>query len=226
MDRRFLEEQLAAGRSLSQIGLLVGKDASTIGYWVKKHGLTAVGSTKYAPRGGLSREVIDLLVERGMSTREIAHHCEVSDSTARYWLNRYGLQTARMRYRRDDAVKPRRVDRRCRTHGVTAFVLEGRGYYRCTKCRMERVAQRRRRVKQILVEEAGGRCIECGYAGHQAALEFHHLDPSEKGFTLSRGGVTRSIEELRDEARKCVLLCSNCHAEVEIGARTLQLLHR
>jgi len=36
-------------------------------------------------------------------------------------------------------------------------VLEGRGYYRCVRCRSEAVSKRRRTVKRKLVEEAGGR---------------------------------------------------------------------
>ncbi|MGI9183955.1 MAG: hypothetical protein ACR2GZ_03175 [Solirubrobacteraceae bacterium] len=46
----------------------------------------------------------------------------------------------------------------------------------------------RRRLKELLVEEAGGRCILCGYDGPPRALEFHHVNPAEKGFTLSRKG--------------------------------------
>ena len=49
------------------------------------------------------------------------------------------------------------------------------------------------------------------------ALEFHHIDPGAKTFALSQRGVTLSLESMRAEARKCVLLCSNCHAEVEAG---------
>ena len=50
-----------------------------------------------------------------------------------------------------------------------------------------------------------------------AALEFHHYEPGKKAFALSLRGITRSIAKLRQEARKCVLLCSNCHSEVEVG---------
>jgi hypothetical protein len=97
-------------------------------------------------------------------------------------------------------------------------VIEGRGYYRCKRCRAESVAAHRRRLKSILVQEAGGRCCLCGYDRHPRALEFHHLEPAEKRRTVSGGGVTASLEALRAEARKCVLLCANCHAEVEAGA--------
>ena len=216
MKRRFLEEQLAAGRSLEQIGAAVGKHPSTVGCWLKKHGLVAVNHDRFSPRGGIERERLEVLVKRGMTTRAIARECSVSYSTARYWLKRHGLETTRQR-RRVEGPLPRLIQRHCRTHGIATFVLEGRGYYRCTRCRMACVAEHRRKVKATLVREAGGKCVLCGYDRHQAALEFHHLDPSQKSFELSTSGVTRAIDALRAEARKCVLLCSNCHASVEAG---------
>jgi len=47
--------------------------------------------------------------------------------------------------------------------------------------------------------------------------QFHHRDPAKKRFTVSRGGNTASLDSMRGEAQKCVLLCANCHAEVEAG---------
>jgi hypothetical protein len=96
-----------------------------------------------------------------------------------------------------------------------------RGGYRCGRCQSEAVARRRRKVKRILVEEAGGKCVVCGYARCLAALEFHHLDPGEKRYTLSHRGVTRSLAKARTQASKCALLCANCHAEVEAGLISL-----
>ena len=84
--------------------------------------------------------------------------------------------------------------------------------------------RRRRRVKEILVKEAGGRCRLCGYDRCVAALEFHHLDPTTKEFGVAQNGMARSIERLRAEVRKCVLLCSNCHAEVECGASSISVV--
>ena len=43
-----------------------------------------------------------------------------------------------------------------------------------------------------------------------------------KRFSVAGRGVTRSLADAREEAKKCVLLCSNCHAEVEAGVRSLQ----
>ena len=105
----------------------------------------------------------------------------------------------------------------CSKHGVARHVRRSDGVYRCARCASASVARRRRKVKRILVAEAGGACAICGYDRCVAALQFHHLDPTQKAFVVSLRGVTRSIGELRREAAKCALLCANCHAEVERG---------
>jgi 5-methylcytosine-specific restriction endonuclease McrA len=104
---------------------------------------------------------------------------------------------------------------------LTAFALRAEGGWRCLKCRSEAVTRRRKRVKEILVAEAGGACALCGYSRCLAALEFHHVDPARKRFAVAAGGVTRALETSREEASKCVLLCGNCHAEVEAGVTAL-----
>ena len=114
------------------------------------------------------------------------------------------------------------MEMECSTHGQAIFILEGRGYYRCTRCRMETVSYWRRRAKRRLLASVGGSCVICGYDKCPAALQFHHLEPADKRFAISRQGVTRSFAELRAEAAKCVLLCANCHAEVEAGYTTLR----
>jgi hypothetical protein len=78
-------------------------------------------------------------------------------------------------------------------------------------------------MKEILIEEAGGRCVICGYDRHPCALAFHHLDPSTKRMPVSANGISYALKTLRAEAKKCVLLCSNCHAEVENGVTALPL---
>lgn len=73
----------------------------------------------------------------------------------------------------------------------------------------------RRRTKQKLVEYKGGKCSECDYDKCIEALQFHHLDPMEKDFTI--GGKSWSFEKLKAEADKCILLCANCHIELHSG---------
>ncbi len=56
----------------------------------------------------------------------------------------------------------------------------------------------------------------CGYNKCKSALEYHHLDPSKKEFQLSKAR-SRSIDKIKQEIKKCVLLCANCHREVHAG---------
>jgi transposase len=221
VDRGSLEIFLRQGLSLEQIAKRLGRDRSTVGYWVEKHGQEAVYREKHAARGGLDKDRLEALVREGRSVAWIAKVLHVSEPTVRYWLKKFDLQTrGSLRRRRAEEAKRAglAVTRlTCRHHGFTDFWLEGRGYYRCLRCRSEAVAKRRRKVKAILIREAGGRCRLCGYDRSIAALEFHHIDRSAKAFGLSYRGLTRGIAQLREEAHKCVLLCSNCHAEVEGG---------
>jgi hypothetical protein len=76
-------------------------------------------------------------------------------------------------------------------------------------------------VKEILVAEAGGACLLCGYSRYIGALQFHHRDPATKVFGIGQEGVTRSLAVMREEAAKCDLVCANCHAEIEGGFQTL-----
>jgi hypothetical protein len=78
------------------------------------------------------------------------------------------------------------------------------------------VTRRHRKIRATLVAEAGGRCVVCGYSRCQLNLHFHHVDPAQKSFNMSvaRG---KSLEAYTAEARKCVLVCANCHGEIEAG---------
>ena len=78
--------------------------------------------------------------------------------------------------------------------------------------------QRRRNFKIKLVKLRGSKCELCGYDKSLSALDFHHVDPSQKEFTISRGYYhSEAKEKILKEAKKCVLLCSNCHHEVHDG---------
>jgi transposase-like protein len=212
-----LAEQLAGGASIEAIARELGRDPSTVSYWTRKHGLASTHAPRHAARGPVERELLAELVEQGLTTREIAARVDRSQATVRHWLREYGLRTRRAREPRTQDVHE--VQRNCATHGVTTFVRYGPDdHLRCLLCRRQRVTERRRRVKQILIEEAGGRCQLCGYDRSAAALHFHHVDPEQKSFGLALRGVARSLERCRAEAAKCVLLCANCHAEVESGA--------
>jgi transposase len=226
MKRRFLEECLAKGMSLEAIGKLTGKHPSSVSYWIQRHGLQAAGADRRAPKRGVARAELEPLVEEGLTIEQIAQRLGLGDTAARNWLKRHGLQTHGARRRAALATMRRNGEKearlRCSRHGLTTHVVvASESRLRCTRCRSEAVSRRRRRVKEILVSEAGGRCVLCGYNRDPVALQFHHLDPRTKSFGLGVRGITRAISKLRDEASKCILLCANCHAEVEAGVTEL-----
>lgn len=60
-------------------------------------------------------------------------------------------------------------------------------------------------------------CKQCGYKKHHQALEFHHTEGNEKDQAVAHL-VRRScsIKRLKQEIRKCIILCCRCHREEHI----------
>jgi len=82
------------------------------------------------------------------------------------------------------------------------------------------VVKRRKAVRQKAIKYKGGKCQLCGYKKCLEALEFHHF-LNEKSFGISQKGYTRSWEKVKKGLDRCVLLCANCHREVENGVTQL-----
>jgi len=71
----------------------------------------------------------------------------------------------------------------------------------------------------------GGKCVKCGYHKSLSALSFHHINPKNKLFDLSHNGnLMHDWEEVVAEAKKCILLRLNCHAETDNGMQEFSLL--
>lgn len=108
--------------------------------------------------------------------------------------------------------------RNCKECGETdrtRFYESVKGGY-CKSCFNKRIAKRSIDRKAQIVEYFGGGCVLCGYNKYQGALQLHHLDPNLKDpqYRNIRGW---SWDRCARELEKCVLLCANCHAEVEAG---------
>lgn len=83
------------------------------------------------------------------------------------------------------------------------------------------VAKRRRKIKTLSIEYKGGKCQICGYSKYQGALDLHHINQKEKHFGIGDKGYTRSWEKVKAELDKCILVCANCHREIEAGITQL-----
>jgi hypothetical protein len=63
----------------------------------------------------------------------------------------------------------------------------------------------------------GGKCFVCGYYKCLRALEFHHKNPKQKKDTVGNLMRDKGVKAAHKESKKCVLLCGNCHCELEEG---------
>ncbi len=106
------------------------------------------------------------------------------------------------------------IEKDCHIHGITEGYHTKEGYTKCKKCRVEAVNKRRKKMKAMAVEYKGGKCEKCGYDKCIGALEFHHLDPSQKDFGIGGKRQTAAWETIKQEVDKCILVCANCHREI------------
>lgn len=109
---------------------------------------------------------------------------------------------------------------KCKTDKeLNEFVLKKQGnkYYSwCKSClndyNRNRFKNRKNEILDALKIEK--KCSICGYDKYVGALDFHHENDLDKSFNLSKN---HSIKKSLKEAKKCVLVCANCHREIHAG---------
>lgn len=67
---------------------------------------------------------------------------------------------------------------------------EKRTYAQRAETIKKAVAKRRRKLRDLALASKGGKCQICGYARYSGALDFHHIDPTKKDFSISVDGST------------------------------------
>lgn len=81
------------------------------------------------------------------------------------------------------------------------------------------MARSRAERRTKLIKMLGGKCVRCFRTD---GLQFDHLDPSSKSFTLS-GNEHFSWDRIVEEASKCQLLCVDCHIKKTAEERGFEL---
>lgn len=108
------------------------------------------------------------------------------------------------------------------------FAKKNNGYqYCCKECKRKYNKVDYQKNKQYYVDKARKRdndlkaminalkvrCNRC-QESHPATLQFHHIDPNIKEFSINEAfKQSRSRKVILDEIRKCEILCANCHAK-------------
>jgi len=63
------------------------------------------------------------------------------------------------------------------------------------------------------------KCSKCSEDRYWV-LDFHHLEPEKKEMNMDRARRC-SIEKLKKEIEKCIVLCSNCHRDLHFQERNI-----
>ena len=110
----------------------------------------------------------------------------------------------------------------CEKHNCikNTIVFKNEINWMCPKCTKEQVNDRSIPIKLKCIAYKGNKCSICGYDKNTTSMEFHHLNPKEKEFNISKFIKKGSVwTPLKLELDKCILVCANCHREIHENLR-------
>jgi len=140
----------------------------------------------------MEKELLIKCIDEGKTIERIKNETGKSCTTIRYWLKKYGLKTA---------YSSRELNTICIC--CSKPTKQGRRF--CDLC-CTNIARLRMRLS--LIKYKGGKCSKCGYSDNISILEFHHIDPTKREFSITN---VKSWKRMKEESDKCDLLCPNCH---------------
>ena len=173
----------------------------------------------------MNKEIFENLINKGLSLRQIGKEIGKSQTSVRYWLKKYNLKTKNKRKRkRNELDLTHKTCVEChKTKKINEFYLrQGRNYHfdNCKKCHDykngKRLAKSLIENKKTFMDLFDCKCKICDLQSNNFCVyDFHHIDPSEKEFSLSE--VKYNFDKCKEEIKKCILVCSNCHREIHAG---------
>lgn len=170
---------------------------STLSYMLRSVPIDLGPPTTRPP---IERQLLERECASGSTIQRMSVDTGHTVSAVKYWMKQYGLYSKWSKIR----SQPRTHCRVClRTLSECGRWVKGS---RCQTC-IQKI--RRLRLKIMLVQLLGGKCLKCSWFGPVAGFEFHHPN-DDKEFTLGRA-LQKSWKSVVREAMKCELLCSICH---------------
>jgi len=89
-------------------------------------------------------------------------------------------------------------------------IYDNKFYLNHKKTYFKQVQAYNKKKKEDL--KIGYSCLKCNDK-RTYCLDFHHIDPKTKKDTVSRLINNGAYKLVREEIKKCIVLCRNCHAE-------------
>jgi len=165
----------------------------------------------------MTKEILKQMLDDGLNTQQMAEILNCTRRTISNAINRNNLESPRNKSIRLNvkhcAGCKKTLDR------SLFYTKSNKNSSLCKSCIVTNNKTSRQTVKQQCIEYLGGCCSKCGYNKCNAALEFHHLDPSQKDKNYTNNRFL-NFEKLKPELDKCVLLCANCHREEHHSSTT------
>lgn len=164
----------------------------------------------------MEKEELEELIKEKHGIRGICKVTGKSYTSVRYWLRKYNLSTNHSLSEVDYKSCPKCNQKKILSQFFSK--LEGLSSY-CKSCTCENTIYRIQNFKRRCIEYKGGCCSICKYNKCDAALEFHHLDPTQKDFSISGNRCRKFDNKVISELDKCILVCANCHREIHYGMK-------
>lgn len=172
----------------------------------------------------MEKALLEELISEGLSANKIAKKQGVALATVRYWLKKHGLKTGYQ------SIRERTFYHMSPEERIQHNKKRRKDYYEANKKKLNTNSARRQherglaRKKEVMSLLNLTGCVICGYNKCLSALEFHHVH--DKEFQLDKRSLSnRTLDSVLKEAKKCVLLCSNCHREYHHGIHSDELMY-
>ena len=166
------------------------------------------------------KKELEKLLNQGKSMNQISKETNKSLTTIRYWCKKYNLTSFHRQFKflEKKKIGSERKCPKCKKILPSTQFYKRRGIENsstyCKICTSKQTLERIHNLKKEMIKYKGNSCVICGYQKCMGALEFHHTNPKEKDFNLSRIKRYSFNENIKKELDKCVLVCANCHREI------------
>jgi predicted transcriptional regulator len=220
IEKIILEKLISEGNTLKQISKNLGISRYKTRIQLKLYNLKTI---YWKPSNPPLKEKMEELIEKNFSSYRIAEEMGYSQTNIRYWLEKYGLKTHPLWYiirkeKSQEILSGYKTCPKCKIKMELNkenfyFKKNGSFHYWCKKCNDIESLKKQRQMKINSVNYKGGKCCICGYNKYVGSMDFHHIDPSKKDFSISQLR-TYSWEKIKLELDKCMLVCKNCHGEI------------
>jgi predicted HNH restriction endonuclease len=149
-----------------------------------------------------TKEELDFLKEnypKKIPLNELSKKINRSPEAINHQATRYGISRPRFPSDKPSNKQPQKV-------------IDRRYYERHKEEIYRKKMEKKKKLKKEIIKMFGGKCSKCGYDKCMGALEFHHEGDKEE--SVSRLIKNNSREKILKEAKKCIILCANCHREL------------